>query len=132
MTDFVLVNRLRKAYWPSWCSKIRLRDVLRADPISEYVEEDDGQRDDLYDHGRIRFFMDQLDAGRMIDPIRVDTDWLIRGTGLVPIPTGASIDDGHHRFMAAVLLRKTHVPARFCGPDELREWLVGERRRWPL
>lgn len=118
MIAHVLISRLRSAYWPAWCAQIRLSVVRRAEPIAEYIDE--GRRHHGYDAGRIRYFMDQLEAGRAIDPIRIaggrTSDQLIY--------------DGHHRYMAAVFLRRRRVPARFYGPPELGQWLVGERRRW--
>lgn len=140
MTVSILVSRLRRAYWPRWCRLIRLDAVRRSAPIAQYVDEHDPRRRNRFgsdgricsvnrhDHGRIRYFMDEIEAGREIEPIHVDVEWDPGWTR----PLGPCIDDGHHRYMAAVLLRRRRVPATFTGPDELRGWLVGERRRRPL
>lgn len=128
MTSLVLVSRLRLAYWPDWCAGIRLRDVLRAEPISKWLAEGSKRRNSRYDHGRIRHFMDQLEAGRLVDPIEVETVW----SWPHGHPYGLEIYDGHHRFMAAVFLRRRRIQAQVGGLVDLREWLVGERRRWPL
>lgn len=143
LTSLILTSRLRAAYWPPWCRLIRLDTVRRARPIAEYVDEHDPRRRNRfsnkdgqicsinrYDVGRIRYFMDELEAGRPIDAIRIDTEWSYAHWPYRPL--GAYVDDGHHRFMAAVFLRRRRIPAKVDGLVDLKEWLTGERQRWPL
>lgn len=125
-TTQILTHRLRSLYWPDWMTEWTHASVMAAAP-QPYRPGD--QRDDAYDLGRVRFFVDQLRAGEEIDPIIIETSWL---PGPTPIPLGMFIDDGHHRFAAAVLLRRRRIPASCGGLLELIKWLTGERRSLPL
>lgn len=128
MTVSILISRLRRAYWPTWCARIRLSACLRAEPIATWAAEGSRRRQTTaYDYGRIRWFMEQIESGQPIDPIEVETEWMHSGA-----PNGLEIYDGHHRFMAAVFLRRRRIPATVGGLVDLKEWLTGERRRWPL
>jgi hypothetical protein len=118
MTSLILISRLRSRYWPAWCSAFGLIAVRRARSIHDYVPE--SQRTQDYDAGRIRYFMDELHAGRAIQPIVVDAG---------PLPT---VNDGHHRLVVAVLAGERRIPAWVLGPEAIGEWLVGERKEWPL
>lgn len=128
--DYVLVHRLQKAYWPKLVRTFTLAKVLRARPICEYVSI---PRDTKYDLGRVRHFMLEMRAGNAVDPIVIDTDVIPgRSYGQPPIWLGPIITDGHHRFVAAVLLRRRRIPASISGLVSLAEWLTGKRRHYPL
>lgn len=113
MTSLILVSRLRSRYWPSWCSAFDLRTVRRARAIPDYVPEP--QRTRGYDVGRIRYFMDQIQAGQPITPIVVEG-----GHRCDPM-----VNDGHHRLVAAVLAGERRIPAWVLGPARLHSWLTG-------
>jgi hypothetical protein len=126
--DHVLVRRLHSVYWPRWCAELTLRKVLRARSITEHGTY---PRDDKYDLGRVRFFMQQFETSKPVDPIVIDQKVIARGWGCPPTWLGPIIDDGHHRFVAAVLLRKRRIPASVGGLVSLCDWLTGRRRTYP-
>lgn len=107
MTSLILLSRLRRLYWPAWCSH-HLTCPLPS-PVSRYVPEP--KRTQGYDAGRIRYFMDELQAGRPVDPIVIDN--------------GPTVNDGHHRLVAAVRAGRQRIPAWFIGPERLGKWLSG-------
>lgn len=124
MNDFdpVLVERLR-----DHCSTFNysLEQVFTAEPISKYVN-DGMDREDGYDLGRVRYFVDELLLGRSLDPIVLDTHW--HGMS----PTGPVLIDGYHRLTAAILTQQTHINASFSGPVDLLAWLTGSMDEYPL
>lgn len=115
--DAVLVHRLQCAYWPTWCRQIAEdRRLPRARPLPDHV---DLPRDRWYDLGRVSYFLRELRAGRALDPILVETDWH-NDRAYLPV-----IDDGHHRFIAAVIARRRRIFASVGGLVRQRDWLVG-------
>jgi len=124
--DSILVKRLQGVYWPSWCERITYRRVMRARPL-----EHSNKRGDSYDPGRVRYFVERFKRGESVDPIRIDTDVIQYSYGSPPVWGLPIIDDGHHRFVAAVLLRKRRIRAHIAGLVAYGEWLKGERRQLP-
>lgn len=124
MTDLVLVNRLRQAYWPSWLRHWTLGRVLLAKPRE--FRPHDSRQEKPYDCGRVHFLLREIRAGKPIEPVEIETTW----HGHSPI--GLILLDGHHRFVASVLAGKRRIPANVGGLVDLRDWLVGERREFPL
>ena len=115
--SFVLVRRLQCAYWPTWCRQVAEdRRLPRARP-RDYVET---PRDRWYDLGRVNHFVREFRTGRPVAPILIDTQW--HGTS----PLGPVIDDGHHRFIAAVIARKRRIAADVGGLVLHRDWLIGK------
>jgi hypothetical protein len=129
------VRRLKDCYWPNGIFGVYTRKaVLAVAPQSQFRDEAwRGRRDpdDLtYDFGRVHFFMQQLKQGGQLDPIVVEsTVYPTRGG---PTAWGPPhIEDGHHRFAAAVLARSRRIPMAFGGLLTTRDWLVGTTRRPP-
>ena len=75
--------------------------------------------------GRVRYFIDQLEAGKQLDPIDVDNA-CDRGFIYQPI-----LVDGHHRFCAAILVGKRRIPVHYSGRMDTLRWLTGARRNAP-
>lgn len=124
-SDSILTRRLKDIYWPAWVDAIaRDRRIDRVRPLAEYRAM---PRDRFYDIKRVRFFLEVLRAGRAVDPIVVDND--VRQPCLgSPVYWGTPfVDDGHHRFIAHVLLERDWMPAQLSGLVIHHEWLRGER-----
>lgn len=124
MTEYILTRRLHSIYWPPWADAIaKDRRIQRSRPLAEFGT----IRGRIYDIRRVRFFMDEILADRPIDPIFVDNEVTpMRWGG--PIYWGMPfIDDGHHRFIAHVLLGCDWIPASLGGFGGHHEWLRGER-----
>lgn len=133
--DHALVGRLKRCYWPAEIFDVYTREaVLSATPEPRFRDETwRGRRDpdDLsYDFGRVRFFMQQIRRGVRLDPIVVETT-------VYPMHSGPSvwgpphIEDGHHRFAAAVLARSRRIAMAFGGLLSTRDWLVGTTHKPP-
>lgn len=122
--DKIMTRRLKDIYWPAWLDKIaRDRRVDRVRPLAEHGF----KRNRIYDIKRVRYFMDELRAGRDPDPIVIDSEARQDRVGS-PICWGFPfIDDGHHRFVAHVLLDREWLHARLSGVVIHHEWLRGER-----
>jgi len=127
----VIVERLRQAYWPVWLAKLaedpRINQVL---PI-DFVPETDRISVPNYDVRRIRTFLDEIREGKTLAPIDIENESSqYRITS--PIRWGGPlIVDGHHRFVAAHLAGKEHIPATFGGLETTINWLTGKRKRIP-
>jgi hypothetical protein len=121
----VLVDRLRILYWPDWLwSYYADYDPWSYQPI-KYYEEPARNEVTNYDERRVRYFMDRIVAGEKLSPIVVDWEWWgIR-------PSRLCLIDGHHRYMAAVLIGLEKIPCSYGGPVEALEWLRGKLRHVP-
>ncbi len=129
LVDLILVERLRRVYWPQEIFEMyRLERVLRAKPVEHFIPEDNVKcRNALYDLGRVHYFYRRLHGGGCVDPISLETEVPFGRLGS-PVDWGSPIiTDGHHRFAAAVLARKRRIPATFGGVVEQLEWLTGAR-----
>jgi len=124
--DLILTQRLKAIYWPAWVDAIaRDRRIQRVKPLTEHGGPQ--MRDRFYDIKRVRFFMDELRAGRALDPISLDNECRQYRIGC-PISWGMPfVDDGHHRFSAYVLCKRKRLPATLGGLKVHHEWLRGER-----
>lgn len=129
LVDLILVERLRRVYWPQEIFEMyRLERVLRTQPVDFVPEDNAKRRSDLYDLGRVHYFYKKLRGGGSVDPICVETEVPFGSRLGSPTSWGPPvIDDGHHRFAAAVLARKRRIPASFGGVVEQLEWLTGVR-----
>lgn len=127
MTHAVLVDRLWRLYawWTRPCpyAKTTPQDLLRFPPIPGYVEEFNRPHEDAWDLGRVRFFFDEIRAGRKLDPINIDNDWT-----LSPYPV---IDDGHHRLAAHHIAGCKIIRAFYGGRVDLLNYLTGKRKTRP-
>jgi hypothetical protein len=133
--DLALVHRLKQCYWPKGVFSVYTREaVLAAEPQPRFRNEHwRGQRDydDLtYDFGRVRFFMQQLKQRIKLDPIVVETK-VFPTRGNPPAWGPPQIEDGHHRFAAAVMAKCRRIPMQFGGLLTTRDWLVGTKRLAP-
>ena len=120
----VMVSRFKRAYWPKeilGCYDDRTR-VLAAKRVQDFREMN---RDEAYDFGRVRFMVDELKAGKTLDPVQIDFLW---SGGR---PYRADLLDGHHRFAAHVLARKRFMPAVLGGRLDDIWWLEGKTKVKP-
>jgi hypothetical protein len=134
--DHLIVRRLIKLY-NYWVVKsiyinVRLREVRKHKPVTEYVLEAD-RPDFATNHqrvawhlGRVHHFFNELVDGKELDPIEVDNR-CNRGH-IYPIPI---IVDGNHRLIAYKLARRPTIPALYSGRVDLLEYLTGKRQRCP-
>jgi len=126
--DQVLVPRVLRLYNPWRHLNIESGGFARTMqdyPIqSTYL--DGFQRTDDYDYGRVRHLMDEMQVGKEPEPIELDNSWM--GT----TPTGLLVVDGHHRLMAAALLKRRFIPALYSGWTDVLDWLKGQRKSCPF
>jgi hypothetical protein len=137
--EWALVGRLAQAYWPEdILGMYTLARVLRAPPISDYVDPI-GRPDpilsprhaDRWNAGRVHYFYRRLKARQELDPIEVISQVYPTRMGAPPAWGGPQVQDGHHRFAAAVLARKRWIQISFDGLESTKEWLDGTKRTPP-
>jgi hypothetical protein len=137
--EWALVGRLAQAYWPEDILGLyTLSRVLRAPPISDYVDPI-ARPDpilarrpaDRWNAGRVHHFYRLLKRREELDPIEVISQVYQTRMGSPPAWGGPQVQDGHHRFAAAVLARKRWIQISFDGLESTKEWLAGETRRPP-
>lgn len=126
--DQVLVRRVLRLYNP-W-EHLQIPSEGFATTMLEYLTQEtylDGyQRTDDYHYGRVRFLMKVLLEGKPLEPIELDNRWV--GTS----PAGLLVIDGHHRLIAAALLKVPTIPASYSGWTEILSYLKGERKTSPV
>ncbi len=78
--------------------------------------------------GRVRFFYDEIQKGRSLDPISIsDAKILIEQSyRYKPI-----LLDGHHRLAASHIAGVPSISAHFTGRQELLEYLTGQSDEAP-
>lgn len=81
----------------------------------------DYYRGPVYHQRRIRYFVDQLRAGRDLDPIQVSNDSWYGHPSPVPV-----LLDGHHRLIAYYYVRRREIPATYRGTRALLRYLEGK------
>ncbi len=92
-----------------------------------YVEEFERPvEDDPWHLGRVRYFFDQLQAGKKLDPICVDNMCDAGHIYAVPV-----IIDGRHRLVASHLAGVRTIAASYGGRVDLRDYLIGLRKTQP-
>lgn len=79
-----------------------------------------------WDIGRIRFFYEELKAGKCLDPVLVDNE--CEGMHIYPIPI---LLDGHHRLAAHWLAKVPTIPVHYGGRIDLKNYLTGRRKTCP-
>lgn len=129
--DLIIVSRLLKLYsWPNGFFKSILSasidDILKHAP-SEHMIDGTRPEEDEWHYGRVRFFVDELNAGKTLDPIVVDNR-CDRGH-IYPEPI---VIDGHHRLCAVKVSGVRTVPANYSGRVDLLDYLTGKCDRPPL
>lgn len=135
LVEQALVQRLKHCYWPKHIFGMYTLEMVRGTPPQRQFR-DKGWRMRrtlnvlAYDFGRVHFFMQRLKQGAKLDPIDVETS-VYPTRGGPPAWGIPHIEDGHHRFAAAVLAKCLRIPMRFGGVLTTRDWLVGKRRRKP-
>lgn len=72
--------------------------------------------------GRVAFFIRELESGRRIDPIEVDSD---------TIYCGPVVLDGYHRLCATILAGVKTIKADFSGRMDVLDYLTGKRKYPP-
>lgn len=91
-----------------------------------YVEEFARPNDNPWHLGRVRYFFDQLQAGKKLDPICVDNMCDAGHIYAVPV-----IIDGCHRLVASHLAGARTIAASYGGRVDLRDYLTGLREALP-
>lgn len=124
--DHLLVRRFTRLYswWfdESLYKGLKLKDLLRHEPILEFASEAK-RPDDLKWHlGRVRHFYDELLLGRDLDPVTVDNE--CHGSHIYAVPL---LIDGHHRLAGYWFARRRTIPAYYSGRVDLLEYLTGKR-----
>ena len=132
--DHVLVERLWQLYsWPERSLPVR---NLTVEKLKAYRVESTYVSDDwrtwhrvkrAWDYGRIRHFVEHLQAGGSVDPIEIDN--ACNGGRIYPVPV---LFDGHHRLAAAHLAGVRTIPAHYSGRVDLLRYLKGLRKTAPL
>ena len=125
--DYIKVSRLREYFDYDYCWNgiyVSLKDVedymkqekktYNLDCCDKYMEE--WNKNDHIE--RIAFF---IDHPQEITPIYLDNKCI--GMNILPIPI---LEDGHHRFMAAMYRNDDTIPAHYSGLVKLLEYLKGE------
>ncbi len=131
MTDIPYVDYLRSDRLWAVCQSQWLQDLLALIQASDFANVaacpdfvPDSERGAVlvkgcwigpWDVGRVRHFVNELEAGRQLDPI-------------YPI---AVIVDGHHRLIAA-FLNKTPIAAHYSGRIDLLGYLKGSTNFPPV
>ena len=133
MSAPMLVERLWALYsWPEWNLPLRGMTIgklitYRAQPI--YVSDQTRtvkRPTRSWDYGRIRFFYEQLLAGRKLDAIEVDNECDFGR--IYPVPV---LIDGHHRLAASHLAGTRIILASYGGRVDLLRYLTGARKTCP-
>ena len=95
--------------------------------LQRYVSDDKyDERGRSYHQARIRFFLGELKAGKALDPIIVDN--ACAGGFIYPEPV---LEDGHHRFAAAILFGAKKLAVHYGGRIDLLRYLQGRRKTRP-
>ena len=119
MLEHARVDRLMQVYWPDEIiDYYSSRDPWKAKPI-EFIAENRRHAHVDYDERRVRYFLDHLSKGLDLDPVEIDCRW----HGYSPDPP--NLLDGHHRYMAAVIMGCETIPMSFGGVCAVGEWLAG-------
>lgn len=131
--DELLVARLWQLYeWPEWNLPMRrmtIAKLLRYRSQPDYVSDMERTRKQpplTWDYGRIRFFYEQLLAGKKLDAIEVDN--VCDGGRIYPEPV---LIDGHHRLAASHLAGARLIRASYAGRIDLLRYLTGTRKTCP-
>lgn len=131
--DHVLVGRLFRAYEHFWYDRSNFKGVTipmlsKYRPVAEHMDERLRSNPDKfrtkgivdYDLGRLRYFVEILQAGGELDPIEVDNNcW---GMNILPEPI---VTDGHHRLVAYKLVKRRTIPAKYSGRLDVLAYLKG-------
>lgn len=125
MVSHILIDRLKRCYWSQHLADYYTEhDPLRCEPI-EYADDVERVKISDYDERRVRFFVDELHAGRKLDPIQIDSRWHYNR------PDPPSVIDGHHRYVAAVIAGEKKIAADCGGVVSMIRWLEGKRKTVP-
>jgi hypothetical protein len=129
-----LVDRLWDAYgWIGW-TKLPLKGLtiaklLRYPSQPVYVSDDTRtweQPTVAWDMGRIRYFYEEIVAGRTVDPIEVDNECANGCIYAHPI-----VLDGHHRLAGSWLAKAPRIPVHYSGRVDVLNYLTGRRKTPP-
>jgi hypothetical protein len=128
--DFVLTRRVLEFVDP-WWTLAALRGEVFAHPTRAQIEtapiqpfQPEEQRNEKYDLGRVRFFVEVLRRGQDLPPVVMDNRCL--GRSILP---EAILTDGHHRLAAAAHDGLEWLPAYYSGRVDVLEWLQGAATR---
>jgi hypothetical protein len=131
--DTLLVERLWELYpWPEWKLPMRgmtVEKLLNYRARPKYVSDVTRtikQPPRAWDYGRIRFFYEEVLAGRALDPVEVDN--VCEGGRIYPIP---ALNDGHHRLAGSHLAGARTIRAFYAGRVDLLRYLTGRRKTCP-
>lgn len=130
--DHILVRRFVRLYswWfdESLYSQAKLRDLLKYPPQPKYLDDHKRPGDDdlAWHYGRVRFFYDELKAGKKLKPVVIDNACYGMHISNEPV-----LVDGHHRLAAHWFARSRTIPSYYSGRVDLLEYLTGKRRVRP-
>lgn len=114
VTGYVLVRNIRDNWdmWPAMkIYQLPIKELRKYDPIETFVDEDFRPNRRSWHIGRVRFFYEELMAGRMLDSIKIwGTNKLI-------------ISDGYHRVAAAILAHSYMIHAHYVGEQKMYDKL---------
>lgn len=128
----ILINRLCGLYgWPrSWdhspFSKLTVRKLSGYVAVKEYLPDETRVVQEAWHIGRVRYFYEELLAGRPIDPISIDN--VCHSGRIYAEPV---VLDGHHRLAGSVLAKARTIRAWYGGRIDLLNYLTGKRRKCP-
>ena len=129
-TEHVLVDRLWSLYaWPVWILPMRgvtLKTLQRYPSQPYYATDYNRTYPRNWHYGRIRFFVDELLDGRVLDPIEIDN--VCDGGYVYPV---VDLVDGHHRLAASRLTRTKTILAHYGGRVDLLNYLKGRSNICP-
>lgn len=127
----LLLHRLNAMY--GWKDNFYFRKGRRSydkyPAVSAFIDEADRKHDYesiAWHMGRVRFFIEKLEAGKKLDPIHVDNY-----CGYDRIYPEPIIVDGHHRFIASKVTKQKYIWALYSGRTDVRDYLEGKTRRPP-
>jgi hypothetical protein len=90
--------------------------------VKHYSREPSRPTTKRWDLGRVRFFYDQIQEGRAVDPVDV----------YVSFHSGRlDMDDGHHRLAAHHIGGANTIVASYQGPASFLRYFTGERATKP-
>lgn len=127
--EHVLVERLVSVYWQHCFTDWTLEKVLDSVPIPDFIP-DFERVVEIYDLGRVHYFLKCIQEGKELDPIDLETR-VYPNRGGPPSWGGVSIFDGRHRFAAAVLAKAPTILVSFGGLIEQLAWLTGKIDEMP-
>ena len=128
----ILTERLVELWYPSTSEfvvplgKLTLAKAMKFKARPDFVEDSTDKRPRSWHYGRVRFFVEEILAGKQLDPIDIDNE--CEGMLIYPRPT---VNDGNHRLVAHHLTKRPTICAYYGGRTDLLKYLIGKRKTVP-